>query len=71
MKGIFVRALEKQQKVVVMYMDKNQQLTQRVVKVLKVNEEYVLVYCFFRKKLRTLRMDHILAAEPMKAKLGA
>lgn len=71
MKGLFMRALENREKVVVMYIDGNNRITKRVIKVVKMSKDHLLVYCYFRKKLRTLKMDNILSAEPVKMKLGA
>lgn len=71
MKGLFMRALGNREKVVVMYIDGNNRITKRVIKVVKMSKDHLLVYCYFRKKLRTLKMDNILSAEPVKMKLGA
>ncbi len=71
MKGIFLRAMESKQKLTIMYMNGNNEITQREVKVLKMNDEYLLVYCYFRKAVRTMKWDHILSAEPRPIRMGA
>ena len=69
MEGLFRRALVNGQKVKMMYIDNNDQITFRIVKLLKMNEEHLFVYCYYRKKVRTLKMDNILSAEAMSGRL--
>lgn len=71
MNGIFKRALLNRQKVTVMYMDENNRITMRDVKVFKMNDEYLFVYCYYRKKIRMLKMENILSAEVVKERIGA
>ena len=71
MRGLFVRALENKKKIMVVYMDDQHELTQRVVKVLNVKDDRLLVYCYFRKQIRTLKIEHVLSAEAVKERVGA
>jgi predicted DNA-binding transcriptional regulator YafY len=71
MKGIFLRALEEKERIIMMYLDRNNQLTERVVRVIKMNGDAVLVFCYYRKQLRTFNINNILSAGPIKRRVGA
>ncbi|MFD1174436.1 hypothetical protein [Oceanobacillus picturae] len=70
MNGVFKRSMETKQKIVVFYMDGNQQITQRFIRVLKMDDTLVLAYCYYRKSVRTFKREHILSAGLIK-KVGA
>ena len=71
MKGLFTRASEKKEKIAIFYMDSNNNITQRYVRVIKIHGDSILVYCYYRKKVRTLKLDNILSAEPVRNGVGA
>lgn len=71
MKGLFIRAAASKEKIVIVYMDNNNKITQRYVRIIKMDETYILVYCFYRKRVRTLKIDHILSAGPIRNGVGA
>ncbi|WP_042224797.1 hypothetical protein [Oceanobacillus manasiensis] len=62
MNGVFMRSMETKQKIVVFYMDGNQQITQRFIRVLKMDDTLVLAYCYYRKSVRTFKRENILSA---------
>lgn len=68
MKGILTRALEEEQKVQVIYLSEDKQLSQRWVTVWKVTENHLVGYCHYRKQKRTFRLSNILSAVPSKIK---
>ncbi|MCG3420934.1 hypothetical protein ACTWPF_12355 [Oceanobacillus sp. M65] len=70
MNGVFKRSMETKQKIVVFYMDGNQQITQRFIRVLKMDDTLVLAYCYYRKSVRTFKRENILSAGLIK-KVGA
>ncbi len=61
MKGLFIRSIENKEKIVIFYMDSSGKVTERYVRVLKTNDSHILVYCYYRKKVRTLKLDNILS----------
>lgn len=67
--GLFNRAITNKEKIVLFYMDQNNNITQRYVRVLKIKHDYILVYCYYRKKVRTLKLDNILSADVIKRKV--
>ncbi|SDN90316.1 hypothetical protein [Alkalicoccus daliensis] len=68
MKGILDRAVEKGEKVQVIYLSGEGELTQRWVTVWKVTEKHLVCYCHYRKQKRTLTLSNILSAVPEKIK---
>lgn len=71
MNGVFKCSMETKQKIVVFYMDGNQQITQRFIRVLKMDDTLVLAYCYYRKSVRTFKRENILSAGPIKSKGGS
>ncbi|MCF3942232.1 hypothetical protein [Oceanobacillus alkalisoli] len=61
MKGLFIKSMQHKEKIVIFYMDSSGEVTQRYVRVLKMNDSHILVYCYYRKKVRTLKLDNILS----------
>ncbi|MCG5104468.1 hypothetical protein [Oceanobacillus alkalisoli] len=61
MKGLFIKSMQHKEKIVIFYMDSNNEVTERYVRVLKMNDSHILVYCYYRKKVRTLKFDNILS----------
>jgi len=45
-------------------------MSQRRIKVLKVNEEVLHAYCYFRRAHRTFKIENILALVPIHVKKG-
>lgn len=43
------------------YLDERGRVTQRLIRVKRFDEEYLLGYCMMRRKMRTFRRDRILA----------
>ncbi|AUJ25212.1 hypothetical protein [Virgibacillus dokdonensis] len=69
MKGLLNRSLEKKQKIIIYYMDSNNQVTERYVRVLEIKENSILAYCYYRKKVRTFNMENILSAGRVRKKV--
>lgn len=69
--GLFTRAIANKEKIVLLYIDQNNCITQRFVRVLKMKHDSILVFCYYRKKVRTLKLDNILSAAVMNGKIGA
>ena len=62
MKGLFERSIKNKETIVIFYMDQDNKVTQRYVRVLKFNDDYAVVYCYYRKRVRKLKLDNILSA---------
>lgn len=66
MKGLFERSIKNKETIIIFYMDQDNKVTQRYVRVLKINDSHILVYCYYRKKIRTLKLDNILSCGPVR-----
>lgn len=55
MDGLFARSLDKNEKLVVIYMDSRGEVSQRSIRVMDIRGEDILVHCFAREKVRTLK----------------
>jgi predicted DNA-binding transcriptional regulator YafY len=64
MDGIFLRAIEENIPLEMIYLSKDQQLTQRKLLVMEVNDEYIRAYCLLRKQIRTFQRENILSIMP-------
>ncbi|CAM4108869.1 WYL domain-containing protein [Mesobacillus thioparans] len=66
-------SLEEQKNIDMIYLDDNGNLTQRIVKVLEIQEHYIKAFCFLRKGKRTFKLDNILSVSKIRRsrKVGA
>ncbi|MGY0692598.1 hypothetical protein ACW2QC_07360 [Virgibacillus sp. FSP13] len=52
------------------YIDHNNKITQRTIKVLRSNKDTVLAYCYTKKQVRTFKIENILSTQPIR-RMGA
>jgi predicted DNA-binding transcriptional regulator YafY len=64
MEGIFLRSIEENIPLEMIYLTDDNQLSQRKLIVKEVNEEYIRAYCLLRKQFRTFRRQNILSIFP-------
>jgi predicted DNA-binding transcriptional regulator YafY len=64
MDGLFIRSIEENMPLEMIYLAKNHELSQRKLIVLEVNEEYIRAYCLLRKQVRTFKRENILSIMP-------
>ncbi|WP_068672265.1 hypothetical protein [Oceanobacillus sp. Castelsardo] len=62
MKGLFQRSIDNKEKIIIFYMDRDNKVTERYIRVMKLQNDYALAYCYYRKKVRTFKLDNILSA---------
>lgn len=60
--GILKRAAETKQKVQIIYMDRNQKLTQRIVTIRSIDEFNIDCFCHLKKQRRIFKLANILSA---------
>ncbi|WP_051189010.1 hypothetical protein [Halalkalibacillus halophilus] len=58
------RSYEEKMKLDIVYLDQQQEMTQRVVRVVRLEEDYFLAFCFTRKKVRKFHKNNLLAVYP-------
>lgn len=68
---LLIRSLERKEKVMIYYLDNNNNLTQRIVQVVEADDTNLLAYCYFRKQVRSFKIDNILSCGPVKRSAGA
>ncbi|MDY0404960.1 hypothetical protein P5G51_005695 [Virgibacillus sp. 179-BFC.A HS] len=55
------KALNTKQTMMMFYQDKQGKVTQRFIRVLDIKDDYIVAYCFWRKKVRTFSITGILS----------
>lgn len=65
MKNQLLKAMQRNQLVGMMYIDKNNRITKRRVKVTAVTGNSISAYCFTRNSKRTFKIDNILVVMPV------
>ncbi|GAA0414807.1 hypothetical protein GCM10008934_02100 [Virgibacillus salarius] len=53
------------------HVDNNNNVTERYIRVLEVNDTSILAYCYYRKKVRTFKLKNILSTGPVRKRVGA
>ncbi|MEN2467241.1 WYL domain-containing protein [Ornithinibacillus sp. JPR2-1] len=71
MEKLFLRSMENKEKIIIFYMDRHNNVSKRIVRVLSMNQEYLVAYCYWRKKIRTFKLDNILSTGPISNHVGA
>ncbi|PKR82446.1 WYL domain-containing protein [Heyndrickxia camelliae] len=66
MKSLLMRAVEYDEKLEMIYQSNKGEITQRIVKVEKVGEDYLRAYCFTRNQVRTFNISNILSIGPLR-----
>lgn len=64
MDGLFVRSIEENMPLEMIYLADNHEITQRKLIVKEVNDEYIRAYCLLRKQIRTFKRENILSIMP-------
>lgn len=59
-------SIKSKQKIMIFYMDSDNHVTQRIIRVIRMEENTIIAFCYWRKRVRTFRLDHILAVEPVR-----
>ncbi|WP_042148913.1 hypothetical protein [Paucisalibacillus sp. EB02] len=71
MKGLFQRSIDNKEKILIFYIDSKNQVTQRYVRVISMDDNSIVAFCYWRKKVRTFKLENILSAEQVKKRVGA
>lgn len=71
MKRILNHAASTQQKLEMIYINKDNQISQRIIKVLKVTETSIKAYCYTKRQFRIFKLDNILSVGPLRQRRGA
>ncbi len=71
MKGILLRAVNSNNPIQMIYQSNEGTISQRIIKVLAVNNGQIKTYCYTRKQFRTFSLDNILSVAPLRQRRGA
>lgn len=62
MKGILKRAAETKDPIQIIYINSDNQISQRTIKVLAVTDKCIKAYCYTKRQFRTFKLSNILSA---------
>lgn len=65
MREQLIKAMQHHQTIDIMYIAKNDAITKRRIKLIKIAGDSVQAYCFTRHAKRTFKIDNILAVYPV------
>ena len=68
MREQLIKAMQQNKILDIMYIAKDQSITKRRIKLIKISGEHVQAYCFSRHAKRNFIVDNILAVYPVKKK---
>jgi len=68
---ILNRSMQHNEKIMIFYMDSGYNVTQRYIRVTRINDNSIVAYFYRRKKVRTFKLDNILSAGPSNKKVSA
>ncbi len=64
-------AVHEKIKLEMIYMARNGKVSQRFVRVLEIREDHILAYCFYRKRVRTFKIENILSVQKANRKAAS
>lgn len=66
MKGLFDRSMKSNETIMIFYIDKENSVTQRYIRVISIHEDFLTAYCYWRKQVRHFKLENILSAGPVR-----
>ncbi|MEK3886795.1 hypothetical protein [Bacillus sp. FSL K6-3431] len=69
--GLLKRAAGSQDKFEMIYLSNEGTISQRIIKVIAVNEIIVKAYCYTRRQFRTFKLSNILSIGSLRQRRGA
>lgn len=71
MKNMLIRSIQSKEKIEMIYLSKDNQASQRIIRVLKINDEMIMAYCYTRRTIRTFKLENILSVGSFRKRMGA
>lgn len=71
MKRLFLSSMENKEKIIIYYIDRNNNVSKRFIRVLSMNHDNIVAYCYWRKKIRTFKLKNILSTGAISNNAGA
>lgn len=69
--GFLTSAMDKKEKVMIYYIDSKGKISQRIIRVVDIDNTKILAYCYYRKQVRNFKIDSILSFGQLKRSVGA
>ncbi|GIO24095.1 hypothetical protein J11TS1_26760 [Oceanobacillus sp. J11TS1] len=69
--GFFTNAMERKERIMIYYIGKDNHVTQRIIRVVQIEDTKILAYCYYRKQVRNFKMDNILSWGYVRRSVGA
>lgn len=69
MHALLLQSAKQKEKIMMIYIDKQGQITQRVIRVIDIHSHTILAFCYYRKQVRSFHRNRILSiGQPEKHK---
>ncbi|WP_040985557.1 hypothetical protein [Oceanobacillus jeddahense] len=69
--GFLTNAKVGKEKIMIYYIDSKGEVSQRIIRVVEMDEKRVLAYCYYRKQVRSFKLENILSCGQVKRSVGA
>ncbi|RST59962.1 hypothetical protein D5F11_009660 [Siminovitchia terrae] len=66
MSGLLKSAAGSSQRLELVYINRDNQLSQRIIKVLAVTESTIKAYCYTKRQFRTFSLENVLSIGPIR-----
>ncbi|WP_072890726.1 hypothetical protein [Ornithinibacillus halophilus] len=71
MNNLYLQSKQRKQNLMIFYMDQSNNITQRIIRVVDIKENAIVAFCYYRKQVRTFKINNILSVAPTGKKIGA
>jgi len=71
MNGLLTRSIEDKISIEIIYLNSQEEVSQRIVRVLSATDHYVKAYCYTKRQLRTFKRDNILSTGAVRKRVSA
>ncbi len=71
MVGLLNKSLYEKEKIMIYYMDSKGKVSQRIIRVVGIDNIKVIAYCYYRKQVRNFKLENILSCGQAKRSVGA
>ncbi|WP_440894987.1 hypothetical protein ACS127_10460 [Amphibacillus sp. Q70] len=69
--GFLTNSMEDKGKIMIYYIDSKEKVSQRVVRIVSMDNKKVLAYCYYRRQVRSFKLENILSCGNLKKSVGA
>lgn len=66
---LLLHSAQQKEKVIMIYIDQHNNITQRTVQVVTIKSDSILAFCYFRKEIRLFHLDRILSVGKLSSRV--